>query len=202
MTRVFFDTSFVLKQPKLVSALSETRRLFWLFCFNIETGSFGASKQPKQTKGQTKQKQICYNTNLFYSPYHKCCLFWLFRYRSETPKETEKFLWQPHTPKNKLNRLSFGLFWFEPKKILFRWHPSREHFWTIFLACLEKVLLVWVVLLPVRNAETNPQKIFGFAKQTEKPTETDWVPVCFGSNWKKNWLVQAHLSYDVLLWRF
>jgi hypothetical protein len=47
-------TSFVSKQPKLepklVSALSETRRLFRLFRFNIETGSFGVSKQPKQTK--------------------------------------------------------------------------------------------------------------------------------------------------------
>jgi hypothetical protein len=49
--RVSSETSFVSKQPKLepklVSALSETRRLFR---FNIKTGSFGVSKQPKQTK--------------------------------------------------------------------------------------------------------------------------------------------------------
>jgi hypothetical protein len=64
------ETSFVPKQPKLepklVSALSETRRLFWLFWvfrFNIETGSFGVSKQPKQTKDQPKQQQICSNFN-------------------------------------------------------------------------------------------------------------------------------------------
>jgi hypothetical protein len=48
------ETSFVSKQPKLepkpVSALSETRRLLRLFRFNIETGSFGVSKQPKQQK--------------------------------------------------------------------------------------------------------------------------------------------------------
>ncbi len=43
-TRVSSETSFVSKQPKLVSALSETRRLFRLFRFNIETGSFGVSK--------------------------------------------------------------------------------------------------------------------------------------------------------------
>jgi hypothetical protein len=54
--RVSSETSLESKQPKLepklVSALSETTRLFWLFCFNIETGSFGVSKQPKQTKDQ------------------------------------------------------------------------------------------------------------------------------------------------------
>jgi hypothetical protein len=57
------ETGFVSKQPKLelklVSALSETRRLFWLFRFNIKTASFGVLKQPKQTKDQLKQLQIC-----------------------------------------------------------------------------------------------------------------------------------------------
>ncbi len=61
--RVSSETSFVSKQPKLeaklVSALFETRRLFRLFRFNIETGSFGVSNQPKQTKDQPKQQQIC-----------------------------------------------------------------------------------------------------------------------------------------------
>jgi hypothetical protein len=51
----------VLKLPKqelkLVSALSETRRLFWLFRFHIDTASFGVSKQPKQPKiNQNKPK--------------------------------------------------------------------------------------------------------------------------------------------------
>jgi hypothetical protein len=59
------ETSFVSKQPKLepklVLALSETRCLFRLFCFNIERGSFGVSKQPKQTKDKPKQQQTCYN---------------------------------------------------------------------------------------------------------------------------------------------
>jgi hypothetical protein len=61
--RVFSETNFVSKQPKLepklVLALSETRRLFRLFRFNIKTRSFGVSKQPKRTKDQTKQQQIC-----------------------------------------------------------------------------------------------------------------------------------------------
>jgi hypothetical protein len=63
LNRVSSETSFVSKQPKLepklVSALSKTRRLFRLFRFNIETGSFGVSKQPKQTKTQPKEQQIC-----------------------------------------------------------------------------------------------------------------------------------------------
>ncbi len=73
------ETSFGSKQPKLepklVSALSETRRLFRLFRFNIETGSFSISKQPKQTKDKPKQQQTCYNIHLFNSLYHKFCFF-------------------------------------------------------------------------------------------------------------------------------
>ncbi len=53
-TRVFFETSFDLKQPKLdpklVSALSETKRLFRLFRFYTETESFGVLIEPKQTE--------------------------------------------------------------------------------------------------------------------------------------------------------
>ncbi len=48
--------------------------------------------------------------------------FRLFRYRSETPKQTETnrkkcFLVSRNKPKNNRNRLSFGLFRLEPKKI-------------------------------------------------------------------------------------
>ena len=54
-----FETSFDSKQPKLepklVSALSETKRLFRLFRFYIETESFDVSIEPKQTKDQPKQ---------------------------------------------------------------------------------------------------------------------------------------------------
>ena len=57
--RVSFETSFDSKQPKLepklVSALSETKRLFRLFRFNTETESFDVSIEPKQTEDQPKQ---------------------------------------------------------------------------------------------------------------------------------------------------
>jgi hypothetical protein len=56
--RVSFETSFDSKQqklePKLVSALSETKRLFRLFRYYTETASFGVSIEPKQTEDQPK----------------------------------------------------------------------------------------------------------------------------------------------------
>ncbi len=52
--RVSYETSFDSKQPKLepklVSALSEKKRLFRLFRFYTETASFGVSTEPKQTE--------------------------------------------------------------------------------------------------------------------------------------------------------
>jgi hypothetical protein len=53
--RVSFKPSLDSKQPKLVSALSETKRLFRLFRFYTETESFDVSIEPKQTKDQLKQ---------------------------------------------------------------------------------------------------------------------------------------------------
>ncbi len=59
ITRVSFETSFDSKQPKLepklVLAISETKRLFRLFHFYTETGSFNVSIEPKQTEDQRKQ---------------------------------------------------------------------------------------------------------------------------------------------------
>jgi hypothetical protein len=42
-------------EPKLVSALSETKRLFRLFRFYTETENFYVSIEPKQTGDQLKQ---------------------------------------------------------------------------------------------------------------------------------------------------
>jgi hypothetical protein len=195
-TRVSSKTSFVSKQPKLepklVSALSETRCLFRLFRFNIETGSFGVSNnwnKQKTNRNSSKFVQIsnflilhtissvcfgCFDTgpkhrnkpkqttknfflvsrkskpkinrnrssfgllrfeprkkinsfedplieNVFWRFFWFVSLFRLFLYRSETPKQTEInrkkcFLVSRNKPKNSRNRLSFGLFRFEPKK--------------------------------------------------------------------------------------
>jgi hypothetical protein len=64
VTRVSFETSFDSKQPKLepklVSALFETKRLFRLFRFYTETESFDVSIEPKQTEDQPKQfETVC-----------------------------------------------------------------------------------------------------------------------------------------------
>ncbi len=59
MSRVSFETSFDSKQPKLepklVSALYETKRLFRLFRFYTERESFDVSIDTKQTEDQSKQ---------------------------------------------------------------------------------------------------------------------------------------------------
>ncbi len=55
MTRVSFETSFDSKQPKLVLALSKTKRLFRLFRFYTETESFDVLIEPKQTEDPPKQ---------------------------------------------------------------------------------------------------------------------------------------------------
>ncbi len=86
LRRVSFETSLDSKQPKLepklVSALSETKRLFRLFRFYTETESFDVSIEPKQTEDPPKQFKweyiwlffkknrvfsVCYETVLFVS---------------------------------------------------------------------------------------------------------------------------------------
>jgi hypothetical protein len=65
---VSFETSFDSKQPKLepklVSALSETKRLFRLFRFYTETASFGVPTEPKQAKDQSKQTETNGNESI------------------------------------------------------------------------------------------------------------------------------------------
>jgi hypothetical protein len=62
---VSFETSFDSKQPKLepklVSALSETKRLFRLFRFYSETASFGDSVKPKLTETNRNQPKQAEN---------------------------------------------------------------------------------------------------------------------------------------------
>jgi hypothetical protein len=92
LIRVSFETSFDLKQLKLVSALSETKRLFRLFRFYTETEIFDVSIETKHTKDQPKQfdrEHILVFLWKFRVVSKQICLFRLFRYRFETPKQTE-----------------------------------------------------------------------------------------------------------------
>jgi hypothetical protein len=56
-----------------VSALSETKCLFWLFCFYAETESFGVLIEPKQTEEQQKQFDRVHFFSLYF--FRK---FWVF----------------------------------------------------------------------------------------------------------------------------
>ncbi len=95
--RVSSETSFVSKQlklePKLVLALSETRRLFRLFRFNIETGSFGVSKQPKQTKdNRNSSKFVKISTFLIPQTISSVC-FGCFDTSPKHYTNRKKFFW-------------------------------------------------------------------------------------------------------------
>jgi hypothetical protein len=103
--RVTFENSFDSKQPKLVVALSKTKRLFRLFRFYTETESFGVSIEPKQTEVNRnsfiesiflyffqKARVVSFCFGLF-----RNSLFRLFRFHTEKesfdvsiePKQTE-----------------------------------------------------------------------------------------------------------------
>ncbi len=97
-------------------------------------------------------------------------------------------------------------FWFvsvrTEKKINGFEDPLIENvFWRFFWfvsVCFEKILFVLVVLIPVRNTETNwnkPKKMFfGFAKQTEKqPKQIEFRFVSVRTE-NKIWLFWGHPS--------
>ncbi len=79
-----FETSFDSKQPKLepklVSALSETKCLFRLFRFYTETESFSVSIEPKQTEGQPKRFD---RDHILVFLLKILCCFGLFRFVSK-----------------------------------------------------------------------------------------------------------------------
>jgi hypothetical protein len=154
---VSFKTSFDPKQPKLdpklVSVLSETKRLFRLFRFYTETESFNVSIELKQTKDQPKQidrehilqfitenlrfSRFClvffrvFSFFLVFSGFFRNSLFRLFRFFTET--ESFDVLIEPKQTK-------------DPSKQF-----KREYIWVFFikfrvvLVCYETDLFVSVV---------------------------------------------------------
>jgi hypothetical protein len=119
--RVSFETSFDMKQPKLepklVSALSETKRLFGLFRFYTKTESFGVLIEPKQTEEQQKQ----FDTEhilVFLQNILGCFETVCFGCFASIPKQgISKF--RLNKQKNNRNRSCFDLFRFEPTIFLF-----------------------------------------------------------------------------------
>ncbi len=126
--------------------------LFRLFWYRSETPKQTEKKfvvlRKNKPKNKTDRVSVCFGWNrekkinsfddpliekffwrFFWFVSTKFCLFWLFRYRSETLKQTEKmFFGFANKPKNNQNRMSFSLFQFEPKKKiwLFQGHPTAN----------------------------------------------------------------------------
>ncbi len=156
--RVSFETSFDSKQPKVVSALSETK-LFRLFRFYSETESFDVSIEPKQTEDQPKQFQrehigyfrkfwvvsVCYKTVLF------VLVVSIYDRNTETNRNF-LFLVSQNKPKHNQNRSCFGLFRFRPKFFLF---VSRTPYFRLKFAEMGKVMLIWGILKNVRQEQRN-----------------------------------------------
>jgi hypothetical protein len=96
--------------------------LFRLFRFFTETESFNVSMEPKQTEDQPNsliESIFCYfseNLGLFWFVSKQFCLFQLFRYRFETPKQTEIFSFWFY--KTNRNTSETDLFRFEPNFFL------------------------------------------------------------------------------------
>ncbi len=119
-----------------------------MFSVCFETACFGCfasvpkqrvSSVPKQTEDPPKQFKREYiwefyrNLWLFRFVTKQICLFRLFQYRFETPKQTEIFsFWFHETNQNKRNRSCFCLFRFEPKFIF---------------VCFEDTLLAWLYVV-------------------------------------------------------
>ncbi len=108
-----FKTSFDSKQPKLepklVSALSETKHLFWLFRVYIKTKIFDVSIEPKETEDQPKQFDREHILVFLWKFRIVSACFGLFRFVSK------QFCFFRNKLKQNRNRSCFGLFRFELK---------------------------------------------------------------------------------------
>jgi hypothetical protein len=188
--RVSFETSFDSKQPKLepklVSALSETKRLFQLFRFYNETESFDVSIEPKQTGDQPKQFDrehilLFFTENVaFFSRIFSVFLFFsVFSVCFET--------------------VCFGCFASIPKqRVLIETIQTedppkqfkREYIWKFF----QKFRVVSVCFGLLRNRYVCFGCFYIGSKHRNK-CETDLVSVCFGSN-RKLFLFVSRTPYS------
>jgi hypothetical protein len=172
-SRVSFETSFDSKQPKvepkLVSALSETKRLFRLFRINTETESFDVSIETKKTDDQPKQFDRDHILVFFYRKFRVFpvlsvlffffglllnSLFRLFLFYIKTesfdvsiePKQTED----------------------QPKQF------EREHVWVFFRKFWVDSVCFGCFDLGSKNRNKPIFFAFGFTKQTETDCAADF----------------------------
>jgi hypothetical protein len=127
-----YETSFISKQPKLEPKLglapSETypKQDVCFGCFGLISKQGVSVFRNKQKTNRNELFRGQPNRESFFEIFRfvskKFCLFHLFRFpvqntRTNRNKPKQNFLVSRSKPKNNQNRLSFGLFWIEPKKI-------------------------------------------------------------------------------------
>ncbi len=156
-----FDTKQPKLEPKLVSALSETKLLFWLFRFYTETESFDVLIEPKQTEDQPKQFDREHFFGLFWNSLFRNSLFRLFRFYTKTesfyvsiePKHTK----DPH---KQFKRVYIWVFFRKFRVVLVCFGLLQNS--SVCFGCFD-----------IGSKHQNKRKyfVFGFTEQTETNTK-------------------------------
>jgi hypothetical protein len=147
-------------EPKLVSALFETKRLFRLLCFYTQIESFDGPIELKQTEGQPKQFDrehilFCFQKILGF--------FWFYRF-FRFDSVVSLLYW---------NREFRCFDWTETNR------GPTQTVWKRVSVFFETVIFVSVVSIKVQNTKTNPTFLFLFSRNKPKH---NWNRSCFGSN--------------------
>ncbi len=137
----------------------------------------------KQKTNRNSSKFFKISTYLIPQPKSSVC-FGCFDTGPEHRNKPEKKLLvsQKSKPKNNWNKLSFGLFRFEPRKKIngFKDLLIENIFWSFFWfvsVYFKKILFVLVVSIPVRNTETNRIKCLLVLRNKLK---NNWNRLSFG----------------------
>jgi hypothetical protein len=195
--RVSSETSFVLKQPKLepklVLALSETRRLFRLFRFNIETGSFVfRNNRNKQKTNRNSSKFVKISTFLIPPIISSVCFGCFDTSPKHWNKTKENIFGFANRKTTETDWVSVCFGSYREKKLMVSRAPNRERFFEIFSVCFGCFDAGPKHRNKPKQTETNRKNVFWFHKTNQKTTETDWVWFFFGLNRKKIWLFRGH----------
>ncbi len=199
-SRVSFQTSFDSKQlklepklePKLVSALSETKRLFWLFRFYIETEILDVTVRLNRNKQKTNRNSLIgsiishFLQNIRVFPFFLGFFdfFQLFRFfsvcfepvcfgcfASILKQKVSMFRLNWNKQKTHPNSLKVSIFgYFSENGGLFRFVTKQFCLFRLFRYSFE-------------TPKQTEAFSFWFHETNLNKRETDLVSVCFGWNW-------------------
>jgi hypothetical protein len=205
---ICFDSKQLKLEPKLVSALSKTKRLFRLFCFYIETESFDVSIEPKQTEDQPKQFDrehifLFFTDNFGFVRFFSFFLFSVFfRLVSKQFVSKQFVLVVRFYIKTEIFDVSI-----EPKqtedppqqlKREYIWVFSRK-FRVVLVCYLKQFFLFRLFRYRFETPKQTEMFSFWFHETNRNKPETVLVSVCFGSNRNIFCLFRGHPSPEVLI---